>query len=137
MIVRLQVARRLEGEYGIWAAVWNRACVTVDEPAPGRSVYRVKRAYYARALGRSAIVTAVVVLLATVCLQLGAPGFLNAVLVVLSVTDWLGPATLLTLTFLLGCGIVLARLFRSLSAKRVGRAWFADEIFCAGCGLRD
>src|SRR5262249_46826731 len=72
------------GRIGIWAAVWNRACVTVEEPAPGRSVYRVKRAYYARALGRSAIVTAVLVLLATVCLQVGAPGFLNAGLVVLS-----------------------------------------------------
>lgn len=58
--------------------------MTVDEPAPGRSVYRVKRAYFVRALGRSAIVTAVLVLLLTACLELGAPGVLNVVLVVLT-----------------------------------------------------
>jgi len=84
MIVRLKAARRLEGASGIWAPVWNRSCVTVDEPALPRSVYRVRRAYFARALGRSAIVTAGLVLLATVCVELGAPGLLNAVLVVLA-----------------------------------------------------
>lgn len=58
--------------------------MTVDEPTPRRSVYRVRRAYFVRALGRSAVVTAVLVLLLTACLELGAPGVLNVVLVVLT-----------------------------------------------------
>jgi len=56
--------------------------VTVDEPARRRSVYRVRRAYFARALGRSSVVTAVLVLLVTVALEVRAPGVLNVVLVV-------------------------------------------------------
>jgi hypothetical protein len=85
--------------------VWNRAGVTVDEPAARRSVYRVRRAYFARALGRSAIVTAVLVLLVTVCLEVGAPGFLNAVLVVLTalgavVVAWIAISVMLPPTLL-------------------------------------
>ena len=105
MIVRPQVARRLEGGYGSWRPVWNRACETVDEPAPHRSVYRMRRAYFARALGRSAIVTAVLVLLATVCVEVGAPGALNAVLVVLStvglvIVAWVAISVMLPPTLL-------------------------------------
>lgn len=84
MIVRPRVARRLEGGYGNRAAVWNRADVSVDEPARPRSVYRVRRAYFVRALGRSAIVTAVLILLLTVCLEVQAPAVFNILLTVLT-----------------------------------------------------
>jgi hypothetical protein len=85
--------------------VCNRACVTVDEPAPRRSVYRVRRAYFARALGRSAIVTAVLVLLVTVCLEVGAPGVLTTVLVFLTtiglvVVAWIAISVMLPPTLL-------------------------------------
>ena len=81
----------------------NRACVTVDEPA--RSVYRVRRAYFARALGRAAIVAAVLVLLVTVCLEVGAPGVVNTVLVVLSTVSlvtvaWIAISVMLPPTLL-------------------------------------
>jgi len=79
--------------------------VTVDEPTPRRSVYRVRRAYFVRALGRSAVVTAVLVLLLTACLELGAPGVLNVVLVVLTtvgvvVVAWTAVSVLLPPTLL-------------------------------------
>jgi hypothetical protein len=79
--------------------------VTVDEPAHRRSVYRVRRAYFVRALGRSALVTAVLVLLVTVCLELGAPAGLNAILVVLTtlgivVVAWVAVSVMLPPTLL-------------------------------------
>lgn len=75
--------------------MWNRARVTPDWGAGrARSVYRVRRAYFARALGRSAIVTAVLVLLVTVCLTLSAPGILTAVLMVLSAVGLVGVAVI-------------------------------------------
>jgi hypothetical protein len=68
--------------------MWNRARVTADEPRsaprPARSLYRVRRAYFARALGRSAIVAAVLVLVVTVCLEVSAPTAVTVLLVVLA-----------------------------------------------------
>lgn len=51
---------------------------------PRRSTYRVRRDYYARALGRSAIAAAVALVLATLCVTLGAPSVLTTVMVVLT-----------------------------------------------------
>jgi hypothetical protein len=91
----------------IWAAVWNRARVTAADSAPrsARSLYRVRRAYFARALGRTAIVTAVLVLLVTVCLAVPAPGWLTALLVVLTavamvVASWIAVSVMLPPTLL-------------------------------------
>lgn len=65
--------------------MWNRACVTAASGAsPARSVYRVRRAYFARALGRVAIAAAVLLLATTLSLALSAPGILTTVLVVLT-----------------------------------------------------
>jgi hypothetical protein len=66
-------------------AVWNRAGVSASpDLPPARSVYRVRRGYFARALGRSSVVAAVALLLATVCLTLSVPGWLSTVLVVVT-----------------------------------------------------
>jgi hypothetical protein len=54
-----------------------------DRPA-GRSVYRVRRAYFARALGRTAVVASVLVLLVVLCLAVSAPGVLVGLFVVLA-----------------------------------------------------
>jgi len=128
MIVRLQVPRRLEGGYGNWAPVWNRACVTVDEPARRRSVYRVRRAYFARALGRSAIVTAVLVLLVTVGLEVGVPGVVNVLLVLVTtvgvfIVAWIAISVMLppTLIQLDADGFRVAK--RYSSGPRTG-SWF-------------
>jgi hypothetical protein len=51
---------------------------------PARSLYRVRRAYFARALGRSAIVAAALMLIVTGALALSAPAWLTALLVVLA-----------------------------------------------------
>lgn len=53
-------------------------------PRPARSVYRIRRAYFVRALGRTAVVAAVLMLLSTVALGLDAPGAVSSVLVVLT-----------------------------------------------------
>ncbi len=69
----------------ILRGVWNRARVTATPgDRPERSVYRVRRAYFARSLGRVAVVAAVLLLLTTVCLALSAPGLLTSALVVLT-----------------------------------------------------
>jgi hypothetical protein len=67
--------------------MWNRARVTDADPAPlpARSVYRVRRAYFARALGRGAIIAAVLVALTTLCLEVSAPTAVTVLLVVLTV----------------------------------------------------
>jgi hypothetical protein len=70
----------------IRSTMWNRARVTDPDaaPPPTRSLYRVRRAYFARALGRSAVVAAVLVLLTTVCLAVSAPTAVTALLVVVT-----------------------------------------------------
>lgn len=47
-------------------------------------MYQIRRGYFARALGRTAIVAAVGVVLTTLCVSLSAPGVLTTVLVVLT-----------------------------------------------------
>lgn len=69
--------------------MWNRADVTDApsprrRPRPARALYRVRRAYLARTLGRAAIVGAGLVLLVTLCLAVSAPAALTAVMVVLT-----------------------------------------------------
>jgi hypothetical protein len=65
--------------------MWNRAGVSAPSgPPPARSVYRVRRAYYVRALGRASLVAAAVLLLTTLCLSLPAPGLLTSALVLLT-----------------------------------------------------
>lgn len=65
--------------------MWNRACVTAASGAPSaRSIYRVRRAYFVRALGRVAVAAAVLLLATTLSLTLPAPGILTTVLVVLT-----------------------------------------------------
>lgn len=49
---------------------------------PGRSVYRVRRAYFARALGRASVAAALGLLVSTASLALSAPGWVTSVLVV-------------------------------------------------------
>lgn len=63
--------------------MWNRACVSAPD-ASARSIYRVRRGYFVRALGRAALVAAVLVLLTTVSLALSFPGAVTALLVVLT-----------------------------------------------------
>lgn len=71
----------------IRSALWNRAGVTDAEPAPRspRSLYRVRRVYLVRSLGRSAVVAAVLVLLVTLALGVPAPTAVTVVLVVVAV----------------------------------------------------
>jgi hypothetical protein len=73
--------------------MWNRARVTeAAPPRPARSVYRVRRAYFARALGRIAVAAALLLLLTTLCLALSAPGALTSLLVVLTTVALVGVA---------------------------------------------
>ena len=65
--------------------MWNRAVVSAESaPLPARSVYRVRRAYFARALGRACVAAAGTLLVATVCLTLSAPGWVTALSIVLT-----------------------------------------------------
>jgi hypothetical protein len=66
--------------------MWDRAHVSESASGsrPARSVYPVRRGYFVRALGRGAIVTAVLMLLVTVCLAVPAPGPVTAVVVVVA-----------------------------------------------------
>jgi hypothetical protein len=56
-----------------------------DSPRSVRSVYRIRRAHFVRALGRTAVVAAALLLLATAALALEAPGVLSSALVILTV----------------------------------------------------
>jgi hypothetical protein len=60
--------------------------VPAPEPAPqpARSLYRVRRAYFVRAAGRSAIAAALLMLVVSGGLALSAPGWLVALLVVVT-----------------------------------------------------
>jgi hypothetical protein len=60
------------------------AVTDAANPRTARSVYRIRRAYFVRALGRSAVVAAVLMLLSTVAFGVELPGFINSVLVVLT-----------------------------------------------------
>jgi hypothetical protein len=81
--------------------VWNRARVTATPgDRPARSVYRVRRAYFARSLGRVAVLAAALMLLATVCLAFSAPGWLTSALVVLTTVA-------LTITAVIAVSLVL------------------------------
>jgi hypothetical protein len=101
--------------------VWNRAHVSASSvPPSARSVYRVRRGYFARALGRACVAAALTLLGATLCLALSAPGWLTTVLVVvttialvvtaLAAVSMMLPPTLLQLD---GLGFRAARRYSS------------------------
>jgi hypothetical protein len=89
-------------------------------PPPARSVYRVRRGYFARALGRAAVAAALSLLASTLCLAVSAPGWITTVLVVVTsvalvVTALTAVSTMLppTLLQLDGDGFRAARRYSS------------------------